>query len=456
MRVAPSFSVAVLVATIGFSSPARAQTTTGTDAGTTAGTTTTSTTNTTAQPNITGFEIISIEPVGNGFSLDDRLVPGASGIEDEHRVNAADCPIYNGETPAPGDPPCTLDPDAPSIRVTWRADDSISGLKWTAKIGTCSSSSDLLDEPTGCKLLTPSEGEVGSRNEFTVALAPLIGTLETTGTDVSERRCCSNLDGLTGEVRLWVFTAQPDLISGNDQIVSDSILFRWDYDPPAAPAGVQLRVKGETLRVDWDPVPEDAASITYLVYWDTVPFDSAEAAAHVKEVSGSSSSAELTGLTPGETVFVRVAARDDFDNEGPLSAAVSGAPIETFDGWEYYKAQGGKAEGGFCFVATAAWGTPMAPALHWLRAFRDHYLLTWSGGRAFVAWYYRHAPPWAEFIRRRPIVRALARVALWPAVGLAWGFERGGPVLASLVLLALLGGAFFAIRYRRRLRGGDA
>ena len=37
-----------------------------------------------------------------------------------------------------------------------------------------------------------------------------------------------------------------------------------------------------------------------------------------------------------------------------------------------------------CFIATAAWGTPMQEDVRYLRAIRDEYLLTNSVGRKFV------------------------------------------------------------------------
>src|SRR5262249_36600880 len=49
--------------------------------------------------------------------------------------------------------------------------------------------------------------------------------------------------------------------------------------------------------------------------------------------------------------------------------------------------------GGGCFIATAAFGTPMAQEVQILCAFRDQYLLTNWLGQAFIALYYRYSPP---------------------------------------------------------------
>jgi len=73
-------------------------------------------------------------------------------------------------------------------------------------------------------------------------------------------------------------------------------------------------------------------------------------------------------------------------------------------------------EAGTCFIATAAFGTPMAKEVVRLREFRDRYLLTNRPGRAFVRWYYRHSPRLAGYIRQRSWARLMVRGVLRPLV----------------------------------------
>ncbi|GAB6177530.1 type II secretion system protein [Desulfobaculum senezii] len=72
-----------------------------------------------------------------------------------------------------------------------------------------------------------------------------------------------------------------------------------------------------------------------------------------------------------------------------------------------------------CFVATAACGKLTHPLVATLRAFRDKCLLTWSGGRAFVDFYYSYGPYAARYIAERPWARDLSYLALLPLTGLA-------------------------------------
>jgi hypothetical protein len=71
---------------------------------------------------------------------------------------------------------------------------------------------------------------------------------------------------------------------------------------------------------------------------------------------------------------------------------------------------------GGCFIATAAYGTPMAEEIEILREFRDEYLLTNSLGQALVEFYYRVSPPIAEFITEHPSLKPIVRAGLVPAV----------------------------------------
>ena len=72
--------------------------------------------------------------------------------------------------------------------------------------------------------------------------------------------------------------------------------------------------------------------------------------------------------------------------------------------------------GGKCFVATAAYGSDLAPEIVYLSRFRDKVLLRTPLGKALVGLYYRAAPCLANFIKSRPKAQCLTRQMLRPIV----------------------------------------
>lgn len=69
-----------------------------------------------------------------------------------------------------------------------------------------------------------------------------------------------------------------------------------------------------------------------------------------------------------------------------------------------------------CFIATAAYGTPMAKEIEVLRRFRDRELEPSPMGRSLVKTYYRLSPPVANVLSRSEKMRALVRFNLKPIV----------------------------------------
>jgi hypothetical protein len=147
-----------------------------------------------------------------------------------------------------------------------------------------------------------------------------------------------------------------------------------------------------------------------------------------------------------DTIQLTLVAIDDHRNALGLDAG-SAHPQPVVDAWEEYEASGGQADNGFCFVATAAYGDYDHPFVRVLRDFRDGTLAKFGAGRAFIDWYYASSPPLADFIRRHPLARVAAQVALWPVVVAAgtWEYTTRGDKLILLLLVVLE-------RARRRLK----
>lgn len=135
--------------------------------------------------------------------------------------------------------------------------------------------------------------------------------------------------------------------------------------------------------------------------------------------------------------------RYDNDTEVALSYDAPGNLTRKFSG---LSVGGGGGGGGGCFIATAAWGTPLDPHVVELRAFREEWLRPYAPGRALIAAYEHVSPPLAAWIAERESARTAARWALTPLV-ISATHPR-----ASLALLVLAAAAWWSRRRRRLVR----
>jgi hypothetical protein len=133
------------------------------------------------------------------------------------------------------------------------------------------------------------------------------------------------------------------------------------------------------------------------------------------------------------------------------SQVVVGTPQPAEDLFQRYVNSGGKATG-FCFVATAAFGSYDSGWVQVLRDFRDEWLLTTPEGRLFVDWYYAHGPEAAQFLVEHPAARVAVRFALIPVIAVAAIFVYTSATQKALAL-ALLALVLIGRSRRRAARG---
>ena len=75
-------------------------------------------------------------------------------------------------------------------------------------------------------------------------------------------------------------------------------------------------------------------------------------------------------------------------------------------------------EGGGCLIATAAFGSEMAPQVQFLREIRDNTVMTTQSGTAFMTgfnqFYYSFSPAVADYERENPVFKEAVKVTLTP------------------------------------------
>jgi hypothetical protein len=126
--------------------------------------------------------------------------------------------------------------------------------------------------------------------------------------------------------------------------------------------------------------------------------------------AGIPQTATLTGLKAQTLYFAGIRAVNACGGAGPAAFATATTATQKF-----VTLHG-------CFIATAAYGSPMEPDVALLRRFRDGALLTNPLGKLMVAAYYALSPPLANAIASDERLRDAARHALEPAVALARGW----------------------------------
>ena len=76
------------------------------------------------------------------------------------------------------------------------------------------------------------------------------------------------------------------------------------------------------------------------------------------------------------------------------------------------------SEGGGCLIATAAFGSEMAPQVQFLREIRDGKVMATQSGTAFMTgfnqFYYSFSPAVADYERENPVFKETVKLALTP------------------------------------------
>ncbi len=150
-----------------------------------------------------------------------------------------------------------------------------------------------------------------------------------------------------------------------------------------------------------------------------------------------------TGLPSSTTYYYRVSSYSSSLTSGYSNEAGATTPAPPPSG-------GG---GGGCFIATAAFGTPLEKHVRILRTFRDRSLLPTAAGRAFVNFYYKISPPIADRIAQSEVLRFFTRGSLLPLVGMAYLTVAYGATATLLGMLFVILSTVAALWTLRRKKG---
>jgi uncharacterized repeat protein (TIGR02543 family)/uncharacterized delta-60 repeat protein len=91
-----------------------------------------------------------------------------------------------------------------------------------------------------------------------------------------------------------------------------------------------------------------------------------------------------------------------------------------------------------CFIATAAYGSPLHPYVKILQEFRDAYLMPSKFGRMLVGLYYKYSPSAADFIAKRKVLKVAVRVILLPFIAFSYSVLHFGPIITMIMPLFIL------------------
>jgi subtilisin family serine protease len=184
---------------------------------------------------------------------------------------------------------------------------------------------------------------------------------------------------------------------------------------PAAPRGLSVFAASETeVELNWfdDSVDEQGFTIERRA--------PGEGYVEIARVDPDTTGYTDADLGDGTSYSYRARAYNSYGNSGYSNEA--GTASSSSGGG--IGLAGGGGGGGGCFVATAAYGSPLADEVWILRELRDVYLLRNQVGKIIVSLYYRYSPALAHRISGNQMARKAARIGLYPIVTLSkWLLE---------------------------------
>ncbi|HDN97863.1 MAG TPA: hypothetical protein ENG68_01740 [bacterium] len=205
------------------------------------------------------------------------------------------------------------------------------------------------------------------------------------------------------------------------------------FPGPENPTNLQGLPGYNAVTVVWDDNTENETHY-YIELWKHPPsdIDTPDSEIEVGPYSGKGTVSESisvdTSIVENNVLYIRVRASTVVDSEIEYSlyATSKDDPSKNYVKVTFFlDAPPEEGTGGGCFIATAAFGSPLSKYVIILKEFRDKYLLTNYPGRKFVSFYYKVSPPVARFLENHLFFKIIVRTLLYPVVGIAFIVVKG-------------------------------
>lgn len=206
-------------------------------------------------------------------------------------------------------------------------------------------------------------------------------------------------------------SVKPTSLSAAEEEWKEIKTFSGSSDKTTEP----FEVSSNRWRINWEADAGEMGIFGFFVYPE------GETVSYVESVSHDGGGSDTTYIYEGSgSYYLKVLAA----NLSSWAISVEEGPMKE-EAEE--KAKDSEKKDSGCFIATAAYGTSLAPEIGVLREFRDEVLLENVVGTRFVETYYEVSPPIADFILEHPLLRATVRgLGVRPLVSALEATRMGG------------------------------
>ncbi|MBN2804840.1 MAG: hypothetical protein JXR91_17220 [Deltaproteobacteria bacterium] len=282
---------------------------------------------------------------------------------------------------------------------------------------------------------------------------------------IFESMDCDADNTVSKELWIALLDAEGVIDTGENDIIGTAITLKLDTSQPSViPDNIDYSLGDGSVTIKWDKI--DNSDVAGYAAFYVKSSDSSCSGAVLE--SGSSvdldlidgsdysfsnstaTSLTVSGLDNDSYYMLAVASLDESGNNSVLSESVCTSPVPTIGIGSALN-----TDGGYCFIATAAFGSYDHPVVKVLRVFRDNFLKEMPFGNKIISAYYSAGPSMALIIEQRPLLKKFTVSALSLFAGFSTILVKIGPlyfifgIMLSILLGMILGVAIPLKRSRK-------